>query len=328
MPYGGLPTWEYDRWVKTTPTNPVVLAPSATWEGGSSGVVGEPTVLPPSLSPDGVNYWMWYHGGWTSAGIGYATSPDGRAWTKNAGNPVYNVAPVYQFHVFPQGKIGGSYYAIYNRNGAGATADQFRYMTSTDGVTWADGGQALAPVVANWWYNAGAPAGGNSTVYFDGSTYHLFFEALATAGAYQIGYATSSNPQGPYTEVAGNPIAAFQPPAFATPQASGPCLLKVGSTFEMWYHSQPNTVVGKIWSQIYRAAAAAVTGPWVKVGPGPVVGITETGAGLTLQDQTADPCVLEVGGLSYMWYSILDNTNQHEKICLATFAGTLAQLVA
>ncbi len=324
MSWGGLPTGEADRWVKTTPTNPVVLSYGIAWEGVA---VSEPSVLPPSLSPDGVNYWMWYRGGFTTTGIGVATSSDGRTWTKNVGNPIFqpNTA-IAQFHVYSVGKIGGSYYAIFNKGHTTSTV--FRYATSTDGLAWTDGGQALATTLNNWWYRSAAPAAGNTSVYFDGSTYHLFFEAQDANGNWQIGRATSSTPQGPYTETAGNPILAFQPPGFVNPQASGPYLVKIGSVFHMWYHSQPNLISGTVNSRIYRATSSSISGPWAIVGPVPGVGITESGAGLTLQDQTADPCVLEVSGSSYMWYDIDDNTNGAAKICLATFSGTLAQLTA
>jgi len=71
-------------WVKN-PANPV-LVPDQTWEGGATGVVASPSVI-----PHGAQYLMYYSGG-ISAGpalsrplgtaIGSAVSDDGVTWTK------------------------------------------------------------------------------------------------------------------------------------------------------------------------------------------------------------------------------------------------------
>ncbi len=331
--YGGLPTGERDRWVKTTPTNPVILSPSAAWEGGASGALVEPSVLPPSLSPDG-NWWLYYRGGWTGVvKIGLATCPVGSDpavaanWTKAGGNPIFGGlggSLADQFHVIPTGKIAGTYYAIYNA-GTGTT-NVFRYATSTDGLAWTDGGQALAPTNSNWWWNAGTPIPGNPHVFFDsgGSLYHLFFEGWTGAGGWRQGHATSANPQGPYSEVGfTNPIASLVIPG-GTSSVTGAMVQLIGSTYHMWLQFQP---AGVTPSKICRFTSASLNGPWAMYGSWPVIGITETAA-LTLPDQVADPDIWEVSGSSYCFYDVDDNTNSAGKICLATFAGTLAQLVA
>jgi len=68
-------------WTKYA-SNPVVdLGPSGAWD---SAGVGDPTVL-----FDGSTYHMWFMGdNGVSNRIGYATSTDGVAWNKFAGNPV------------------------------------------------------------------------------------------------------------------------------------------------------------------------------------------------------------------------------------------------
>ncbi len=331
--YGGLPTGEADRWVKTTPTNPAILTWTAAWEQVGGTAVVEPDVLTPDISPDG-NWWMYYRGGWTTLKVGLATCPvnsnpaGASNWTKNPGNPVFTGLSgngAAQFHILPGGKIGGSYYAIYN-NVNGATATVFRYATSADGLTWADGGQALAPTLANWWYKAGAPAGGNTSVYYDGSTYHLMFEAQPTGSSpvWQVGRATSANPQGPYTEVGGNPISSLAVPGLTTSTASGPFTIKVGSTFHTWLHCAGSTGLP---TRIYRFTQADITSnTWAFYGPVQVVSMTESAA-VTAQDQVADLRVYSYGGTVYGFYDIDDNVNKQGKCCLATFAGTLAQLV-
>jgi predicted GH43/DUF377 family glycosyl hydrolase len=66
-----------------------VLAPEQPWE---KGAVMCPHVM---WDPRSRSYRMWYSGGeqYEPDAIGYATSPDGLAWTKHPGNPVFTPSP-------------------------------------------------------------------------------------------------------------------------------------------------------------------------------------------------------------------------------------------
>ena len=330
--WGGLPTCETDRWIKTTPADPHILKPTLTWEGPS---LQEASVLPPSTSPDG-NWWLYYRGGnWSNSpqplAIGLATCPSGSDptvaanWTKHSGNPVFNPGEALEFMVFSQGATSGTFYAIYNTGGLGATNNCFRYASCTDGLSWADKGQALAPTASNWWYLSGSPGGGNTDVYFDGSTYHLFFEANMGGDLWGIGRATASSPGGPYTEAGGNPITSVNP--YGQLGASGPCLRKVGSTYHLWMHGQTGQGSG-LPSDIYRFTASSIGGPYSPAAGGnPVLRRTESGAGLGgAQDQIAGPKVFEYSGTTYVFYDIDYNPGTSSMICAAKFNGTLAQL--
>jgi beta-1,2-mannobiose phosphorylase / 1,2-beta-oligomannan phosphorylase len=73
-------------WTKSA-GNPVLDVEPGGWDTR--------TVTAPWVLYDGATYHMWYHGGTAGSNtpevIGYATSTDGVAWTRYAGNPVFRV---------------------------------------------------------------------------------------------------------------------------------------------------------------------------------------------------------------------------------------------
>ena len=80
----GARLYSQTEWTKH-PQNPVIVTP-----GGCSGDWDCRTIHSVSVLLDGDTYRMWYvaRAGQDVASIGYATSPDGIAWTKHPGNPV------------------------------------------------------------------------------------------------------------------------------------------------------------------------------------------------------------------------------------------------
>lgn len=116
-------------------TDPVLrYGPGGSWE---SHGVSAPTVW----HDTGAGLWkMWYAGrdfrGYYS--IGYATSPDGKHWTKYGGNPVLkpnDAGPdgtsIVSPHVIYEAGVYHMWYA-----GRG-TSNQIFYATSSDGINWA-----------------------------------------------------------------------------------------------------------------------------------------------------------------------------------------------
>ena len=86
----------------------------------------------PRVIKNGATYEMWYH---SDGKIGRATSPDGVAWTKYAGNPVLGEG-------WDGGGVGvstlvldGGTYKMWFSSGAGATRG-IGYAESTDGIHW------------------------------------------------------------------------------------------------------------------------------------------------------------------------------------------------
>jgi predicted GH43/DUF377 family glycosyl hydrolase len=136
MPYFGSAAATFPptgaNWTRST-SSPV-LSPSQAWEQTAVSEVAR--VI------SGVTWKMWYTGGWTHPGIGYATSSDGITWTRYAGTrstaraaratrtprTVRNVRP----------KVGHVDYYLYSSGGANPTTPftTFRVATSTDGIAW------------------------------------------------------------------------------------------------------------------------------------------------------------------------------------------------
>jgi Concanavalin A-like lectin/glucanases superfamily/Glycosyl hydrolases family 43/PKD domain len=99
-------------------------------------------------------------------------------------------------------KVGDTFY-MYYRNDATKGAS-ISVMSSTDGLNWVERGTVLTNSSSGW-DSAEVIA---PSVYFDGSTYYLYYEAdnANTPGKRAIGVATASSPTGPFTKHSGNPI--------------------------------------------------------------------------------------------------------------------------
>jgi predicted GH43/DUF377 family glycosyl hydrolase len=173
-----------------------VLTDTLAWEqpftigGVTTGGVLEPTVL-----VEGGVFKMWYvsfgiyQGGWTA--VGYATSPDGISWSKQA-TPVMLPGPAgdwddaYASHVHVLADPLGGYHMFY-AGGESATGETMRigYAHSDDGLTWIK--SPLDPVVegsAGTW-DAGMTGGPSALIvgnelrlYYMGSTLPSFVAPL------------------------------------------------------------------------------------------------------------------------------------------------------
>jgi predicted GH43/DUF377 family glycosyl hydrolase len=104
-------------------------------------------------------------------------------------------------------KVGDTFY-MYYRNDA-TNGASISVMSSTDGLNWVERGTVLTKSSSGW-DSAEVIA---PSVYFDGSTYYLYYEAdnANTPGKRAIGVATSSSPTGPFAKYSGNPV--LQPTA-------------------------------------------------------------------------------------------------------------------
>ena len=151
---------------------------------------------------DGANYQMWYIGNeGTTDHVGYASSPDGIAWTKN-GNPVLNPGSSGSWDDagIGTGPIffnGSKFELIYN--GYDGLHFQGGYATSFDGISWT---KSVDPILLygqpESWDNPRAQPG---SVVFNSNTskYYLFYSGGAVYN-WRIGYATSSSFGGPWTK--------------------------------------------------------------------------------------------------------------------------------
>ena len=176
------------HWTKH-PDNPVFpQGESGEWDGLFINV--------PSIFYDGSTYHMWYSGCTglypLACAIGYASSPDGIAWTKHPDNPVLtNGAPgewdstgaVFGSQVLYDG--AGTFTMWYGWVSENPSVDgtAIGLATSTDGVSWTR--YAGNPVLTSGPdEELESPA-----VVFDGQTYHMWY--LLTYPSTAIGYASS-----------------------------------------------------------------------------------------------------------------------------------------
>jgi predicted GH43/DUF377 family glycosyl hydrolase len=184
-------------------------------KAGFQGVWDEGGILGPSvLKVEGPYYWLWYHA-WTgvTGQIGCAISFDKINWTKCDGNPVFrpnapdllganSTSDWYETAVSDPVVLqhDGMYHMWYK-----GTADDFpnqvwhiSYVTSTDGVNWNRflDGPVLTGADGEWDEGSVGPG----SVLYDGTTYHMWYEANG-----QIGYAWSEDGIS-WTKFPGNPV--------------------------------------------------------------------------------------------------------------------------
>ncbi len=176
-------------------------------------------VLAPCVSRDGGGYRMWYTGihgpapggiGVGATGIGYATSADGKVWSKHQGNPVLTAGP----KAWDAGSVGycstvetpGGFQMFYTGSSTAGLAVICR-ATSADGLTWAKD-TINSPVL-----NAGAPGSWDRQLYLpvvmvDRGKYLMWYTAEATPGTGHslIGAASSEDSGRTWTRDSANPV--------------------------------------------------------------------------------------------------------------------------
>lgn len=133
----------------------------------------------------------------TNSTVGWAYSTDGETWTK--GGQLISAHKLEDPYVV---KVGSTYY-LYAEDKTTAPATSIRLYTSSDFVTWVDGGVVLAPSGSGWEGTMVA----SPVVWHDGKTWHMIYEGInsGTEG-YALGYATSTDGT-TWARSASNPVA-------------------------------------------------------------------------------------------------------------------------
>lgn len=241
-------------------------------------------------------------------------------WTKYASNPVIG-STSSGFH---EGgmflKVGSTYYAYWYDTGGGGN---IVVATSSDGITWGTSATALSTSAASWvgsWTNVfvwneggtawkmlatGHPSGGTSTV--------------------TISYATSTDGLS-WTVVGTGPVSGLTSGPGASAGSGGPWIAangKINGRYQLWVHA--SNLAG--WSAIYHASSADAQN-WTLDAtnaevPAPSNGTVGTSS--TIQ-QSADPCVVEVNDISYLFYTGADNVAPAASIYVATYPGAIKNL--
>lgn len=288
--------------------NPLLL-PDQTWE--------ETAVYEPCVHREDGLFKMWYSGGWDNPAIGYATSPGGfNGWTKHSGAVIGQGASsisgtACRINVI---KSGATYYAYYaDTNGPSAN---LKLATSSDGIAWTAVGTAVANNAVG-----GFDGWANSSILIDGGTWHMLLEGHASSGfpVWAMFYLTSSDGATWTFQNSSNPLTTLR---IATGgMYGGPCLLKIGSTYHVYYHASSTTSAATP-TDIYHATSVNLIN-WTVSGS-PTAILTHSSTGIEGGDQIADPSVLEVGGRVYMFYDGTENAAESGGIGAAYFDGTLA----
>jgi uncharacterized repeat protein (TIGR01451 family) len=214
-------------WTKSI-SNPV-LSPGPSWEAGG--------IRAGSVISDGGLYKMWYTG-FDSNGvgrIGYATSPDGVAWTEYGSNPVLGVGAsgswedddVLDPTVIKEGSTYHMWYSGYD-----GITNRIGHATSSDGTTWTK--DPANPVL-----DVGSPGGwdwlhvyGPSVIRYN-DTFLMWYSGETLPEARQTGYALSSD--GSAWTRRGMLIPEGASGAFDADSADYPSALADGDQFKVWY---------------------------------------------------------------------------------------------
>ena len=181
-----------DDGINWTMQDTAVLSPDpGTWDALS--------VERPAVIRENGQYKMWYTGlsSWPSGRIGYATSSDGKQWTKDTvNNPVlepgtaaWEAGGAGWCAIIP---VQGGYKMWYTGVNAGGTSSQIGYATSADGISWQK--DTMNPVLPSGTFPQWDDGHviGPSVLHIDGpSAYYMWYAGFRSSGERRIGLATS-----------------------------------------------------------------------------------------------------------------------------------------
>lgn len=292
-------------WTITQP----LLSATETWENSA---LEEPTVL---VDTNAGLFKMWFKGGWASGALGYATCPLASDptvtanWTKYAGNPILG-----QGSGGVSGFVAGNSilkdtdgYHLWFYTGTNGDVD---YSVSTDGITsWSTPATAIAEHQVAW-----SNGFSNTMVWTEnaGSSYKMLVAGYTTTPANAICYATGSTIGGTFNVQGSGPLGSLQVAPTSPQVYGGPWLIGSPATdgrYRLFYHTR-NAGIYTAWS----LDAQLWTAQTKQLAPD---GSTYN------HDQSADPCVVEYGGNTYLFFSGVNNTSSISYINVAKFPGTV-----
>jgi uncharacterized repeat protein (TIGR01451 family) len=224
------------NWTKY-PANPVLdVGSPGEWDDAQlevAHVIQESPIL----------YKMWYSA-WPGCAIGYATSTDGIAWDKHAGNPVLmpggdawnNSCTIHPYVLF-EGGTHKMWLLTIGNDGSGDTP-YIAYATSSDGITWTwDGANPL--FARDWEGYIWRP-----DVLNVGGGYQMWYSLWDGADETQISYASAPD-EVTWTKH-GSPVLTGTLGAWDEGHANDPFVIEDGGGYTMWYDN--GTAIGVVTS--------------------------------------------------------------------------------
>jgi predicted GH43/DUF377 family glycosyl hydrolase len=311
-----LPVQAAISWTKYT-VNPVLEEDSGEWDGGGVGAA--------CVIIDGSTYKMWYtglHADGPQPAIGYATSSNGKSWTKYGTNPVLTKG---DSGAWDEGRVTGFLSLVMDEAGVGLCSvikesdtsykmwytgckdsiPSIGYATSSDGITW------LKDTVNNPVLQKGSPGAWDDAgvlspcVIKEDGTYKMWYSGRVDDGGIgnlQIGYATSTNGIN-WTKSASNPVLPNGTSGDWDSRGVGVCTILAGSTYMMWYTGYKGYGESEIEVAIgYASSSDGIS--WSKSHSNPVL---TKGVGWEINGVGA-PWVTYSNRTYRMWYSGLDTS--------------------
>lgn len=297
------------------PASPI-LYKTQTWE---SNFIQEPDVI----NFGGTNWVMFFASGPYS--IGRATSTDGINWTDSATNPIIGSGFGNQSGNADHAGIyydGVTLYIFYSDSNAGGNL--IRQQSTDYGVTWTNKTTVLP--------SSGAP--GNFTGYdtafvvLNNGTYYLWVESSTSdTPKYEILLYTSTDFSTWSIQNGGNPLTSLKVQSNA--MFGGPTVKVINGIFYMWYHANraSSGVLPTECSNAY--SSDGITWTTFSQSVQPLGNQINLGSPQLIApiNQTADCRAIEVAGKSYLYYTRVATAQNAANIGVATYNGTLAELI-
>jgi len=219
---------------------------------------------------DGDTWKLWYTGYDSERSetkwLGYATSPDGLAWTRYAENPIYDGGWTEDVFVL---KHEGVYYMF-----AEGVDDVAHQLTSSDGVHWQEQGSLDIRTRSD-----GTPIPGpygTPTVWLEDGTWYLFYERNDEG----IWLATSRDRQ-VWTDVRDEPVIARGPEAYDRHAVALNQVVRRDGRYYAVYHANADPEWNGPWTTCLAVSDDLVS--WEKYAENPVIR-SEASSGILVDD--------------------------------------------